>query len=84
MLPGEIFTEDLTSVTNVGFTVKTNDGGLIFRSWSLAEAFAMDEAQEAGSATVEVRYPSGGGHIIRYTKKNWGIEKEYLPRDWEV
>ena len=71
-------------MTNVGFTVKTIDGDLSFRSWTLAETFAMDEAKAEGSATVEVRYPSGGGHIISYTKKNWGIEKEYLPRDWEA
>ena len=71
-------------MTNVGFTVKTNDGGLIFRSWSLAEVFAMDEARETGSATVEVHYPSGGGHIIKYTGTAYGVEKEYLPRDWEV
>ena len=66
------------------FTVRSDLGDQTFRSWTLAETYAMDEAQEAGSAKVEVRYPSGGGHIINYTKKSWGIEKEYLPRDWEV
>ena len=68
----------------VEYTVRAKEGELTVRSWTLAEGYAKEEAEVNGESRVEVRCPNGGGYIVKFVRETLGVDREYLPRDWEV